>query len=177
MDTGSTAGSGGSARAASGESKTYVHGLTQHAQRGSLVASVCTLIAERALQMLPPVIAAAFPRGRDAAAGAALEQLATTHESVKLARAARSFAGLLCDMLAGEAVEAAVARSGQPVDAAADDLAVVYKRHGPACYIESSFPVAVHFLTKCDPACLRAPHGACEGRTPGGEAHIPLADT
>eukprot|EP00892_Ulva_mutabilis_P012018 jgi/Ulvmu1/9189/UM005_0289.1 len=98
--------------------------------------------------MLPPVVAAAFPNGRDAAADTAVMHLATTHESAKLAAYARTFAGLLCDLLSGEPVAAAVARSGLPSQPGEDDLKVVYKRFGPACYIDSSFPVAAHFLTK-----------------------------
>lgn len=103
--------------------------------------------------MLPPVIAATFARGSDAAAAqaAALEHLSTTHESAELARAARAFTGLLCDMLAGQPVEGAVARAGLAADPAVADLEAVYQRHGPACYIDSSFPVAAHFLTKCAP--------------------------
>ena len=103
--------------------------------------------------MLPPVIAATFARGSDAAAAqaAALEHLSTTHESAELARAARAFTGLLCDMLAGKPVEGAVARAGLAADPALADLEAVYQRHGPACYIDSSFPVAAHFLTKCGP--------------------------
>lgn len=112
------------------------------------------------MQMLPPVIASAFPLGRNAAADAAVAHLATTHESGKLAADARKFAGLLCDMLAGEPVTAAVQRAGINAQPSADDLTVVYQRHGPACYIDSSFPVAVHFLSKCVP-CHRGFTSSC----------------
>jgi hypothetical protein len=63
----------------------------------------------------------------------------------------KQFAALLCDVLQGTPVSQALAAAGvaQYADPEAEDLSVVYKKFGPACYIESSLPVAIHFLAKC----------------------------
>jgi hypothetical protein len=114
------------------------------------------VLTHRCPQMLPPVIAAALPRGKVAAEEQALAHLRTTHESLLLSAKMKQFSALLCDLLLGSPVPQALDAAGltQFAEPKADDLSVVYGKFGPACYIESSLPVAVHFLAKCVLICM-----------------------
>jgi hypothetical protein len=110
--------------------------------------------------MMPPIVAAATAASArasnsghvdsTAAVTVALEHLRTTHDSRELERSATKFARLLHDLLTGVNVPDALSNAGLNgiADSTADDLTVVYKKFGPACYIDSALPVTVHFLNK-----------------------------
>lgn len=100
--------------------------------------------------MLAPVVAAALACGADPEA-AALTHLRTTHDSAKLEVVAARFARVLADVLQGAPPARAIgdAAGVAPPSTEDDDLTVTHSKFGPACYIESSWPVACHLVNKC----------------------------
>lgn len=104
--------------------------------------------------MLPPVIASAVRHGNAASEAAALTHLSTTHDSRALEQKASQFTVLLAELLRGAAPPAALKSAGLSGFAhpEKDDFSVVYRQYGPACYIDSSLPVAVHLFSKCGTA-------------------------
>jgi hypothetical protein len=102
--------------------------------------------------MLAPVVAAAVAREQDPAA-TALAHLHTTHESARLDGYATQYAGILADVLRGASLRQVLRQRVTPVPSESDDdLTVTYSKFGPACYIDSSFPVACHMVNKCAPS-------------------------
>ncbi|KAI8462695.1 MAG: ADP-ribosylglycohydrolase-domain-containing protein [Monoraphidium minutum] len=107
--------------------------------------------------MLPPVVFANMAGGRDAARKAALEHLALTHDSSKLAVFAGEYAGLLYDLATGATdlrtatVEAAKQiRTDLPsiAERGYDDTSVIHGVFGSACYITDSYPSMLYLAYK-----------------------------
>lgn len=107
--------------------------------------------------MLPPVVFANLPAGREAARKAALTHLGLTHDSSKLAAFASEYAGVLYDLATGATdlktatVEAAKqVRADLPSIAARgyDDKSVVHGVFGSACYITDSYPSMLYLAYK-----------------------------
>lgn len=105
------------------------------------------------LVMPVTVLVALAHRGPGPALLAAREHLRLTHDSPALERALEVFAHTLAAALRGAdlrtACDAAGSRLGIDLAATArragSDLAVVHRAFGPACYIEDSLPVVLHF--------------------------------
>lgn len=75
----------------------------------------------------------------------------TTHDSVKLEDHAQQYIKLLYSTVTGSSAAEGLKSSGLSgtVKPERDDLRVVYQDFGPACYIDSSFPVTAHLFLKC----------------------------
>jgi hypothetical protein len=104
------------------------------------------------MQTLPPVVLSCIPKGLETATSTALTHLRTTHDSKKLEGYAEQYVKLLYSTITGSSAAESLKASGWQgsVKPERDDLAVVYQDFGPACYIDSSFPVTAHMLVKCD---------------------------
>ena len=116
------------------------------------------------MQTLPPVVAAALPAGVDTAVSTALQHLSTTHDSKKLRSKAEQYVRTLASLLQGADVPQALQAGGlhqQKAGSQQDDMSVVHRQFGPACYIDSALPVTVHFLIKCATALCHQ-RGPCD---------------
>ena len=74
----------------------------------------------------------------------------TTHDSSKLEDYCRQYVKLLFRTVTGSGAAESLKASGfsGALKPERDDLKVVYQDFGPACYIDSSFPVTAHMFLK-----------------------------
>lgn len=111
------------------------------------------------LQTLPPVVLSSLPEGIEAATTKALTHMRTTHDSTKLEDYGRQYVKLVFSTVTGSSAADSLKASGfgGRLNPDRDDLKVVYQDFGPACYIDSSFPVTAHLFLKYVrryPCCL-----------------------
>lgn len=103
------------------------------------------------MQTVPPVVLSCITQSLDSATTTALTHLRTTHDSSKLEVFAKQYVKLLYSTVTGSSASDSLESCGllRGVQPDRDDLRVVYQDFGPACYIDSSFPVTAHMYLKC----------------------------